>query len=302
MGSTLARSYLYAPGSRQALLSKVFTAGADAVVLDLEDSVPAGDKDRAREQVSAALAGASGEGLEIWVRINPLEGDQWLHDLQVLGSAAAGVRVPKCESAAGLADLDSELARAELRLGLEAGALAVVCLIESARGVAAAPELAAHPRVVRLAFGAADFVADVGASPRRPEATLTARSLLVLASRAAGLLPPIASVWTDLEDEAGLRASTLENRQLGFFGRSCIHPRQLAVVHQEHAPSAAELEQARDVVISWQQAVGAGSATAVSSAGRFIDPAVLRQAQGLLELAGVVPDSTANSGGSGRGA
>ena len=285
MGSTLVRSYLYAPGSREALLAKVFTAGADAVVLDLEDAVPAAEKDRARKLVADALAGASKDGPEIWVRINDLDDDQWGLDLQVLGPVVAGVRVPKCESVAALADLDHELAKTETRLGLDSGALAVVCLIESACGVMAAPVLAAHPRVARLAFGAADFVADIGASPDLPEATLMARSQLVLASRAEGLLPPIAAVWTDLEDDPGLRASTIENRQLGFFGRSCIHPRQLAVVHEEHTPSAAELEHAREVVTSYAKALENGSATAVSSAGRFIDPAVLRQARGLIELA-----------------
>jgi citrate lyase subunit beta/citryl-CoA lyase len=145
------------------------------------------------------------------VRINGLESSEWQLDLEVLRAKVAGVRLPKAESIAALEPVEKALAAREERLGLARGTFEMTCLIESARGLLAAQELAAHPRVSRLAFGAADFVADIGASPSLPAATLAARSQLVYVSRAAGLLPPIAPVWTEIENEAGLRAAVREN-------------------------------------------------------------------------------------------
>ncbi|MEJ2086626.1 MAG: CoA ester lyase, partial [Acidobacteriota bacterium] len=236
----LARSYLFAPGNRPELLEKVFSAGADAVVLDLEDAVPADQKQPARERVRQALDRRPAEGdPATWVRINPLDGSHWRPDLEaVVTPALAGVRVPKVESVAGLDALDEELTRLEVATGCEPISIRLTCTIESAKGLLAAEELARHPRVDRIAFGSTDFMADIGADPgAESTATLWARSWLVVACRAAGVMPPIAPVWTRLDDVDGLRRTTVECRQLGFFGRSCIHPKQIGPVHEAFTPS-----------------------------------------------------------------
>jgi citrate lyase subunit beta/citryl-CoA lyase len=287
MAAALARSYLFAPADRERLLRKVFESGADAVVLDLEDAVPAPEKARARSLVQAALGARQGaSGPAVWVRINGLESEYWRQDLAVVAPGLTGLRVPKAESAAELGRLTAALAEAERQAGLEPGRVRVTLTIESARGLLAAAEIAELPRVDRLAFGAADYLADVGADPAaEARATLWARSFLVAVSRAAGLAPPIAPVWTGLEDEEGLRASTLECRQLGFFGRSCIHPRQLAVVHELFTPSAEEIERARHLLAGHSVAERAGRGVSVAADGQFVDAAVVRRARGLIDLA-----------------
>jgi citrate lyase subunit beta/citryl-CoA lyase len=154
--------------------------------------------------------------------------------------------------------------------------------VESAVGVLRAGELAAaSDRVARLGFGAADFLADIGApGPAHGPATLAARGQLVLASRAAGIGAPVDSVHTIVDDPAGLRESASAARQLGFFGKSVIHPAQLPVVHEVFTPGGDELAWARRV------AATGGDPTTVD--GEFVDPPVLARARGLLALAEIL--------------
>jgi citrate lyase subunit beta/citryl-CoA lyase len=281
----LLRSYLFAPGHDEKLLGKVFAAGADAVVLDLEDAVAPPEKARAREQVRRALEQRRrGSGPEAWVRINGLESREWGEDVEAAVSPAlAGVRVPKAESVAALRALDEALARAEAKRGLSTGSVAVACTIESAAGALAARELAGGPRVRHLTFGAADFAADVGADPGPLELeTLAVRAHLVTASRAAGIAPPVASVFRRMDDEEGLRRSTEAARRLGFFGRSVIHPRQIAVVHEVFTPRPEEVRRAEEIVKALEKA---GGGAAVAADGQFVDAAVARRARAILELA-----------------
>ncbi len=282
MLNSLTRSYLFAPGDKARLLAKVFDAGADAVVLDLEDAVTEDRKQVAREQVGTVLAGRDAGNLDAWVRINALCGDAWRADVEAVCSPAAivglaGLRLPKAESPAELDELDEVLRRAEEVAGLEPGTLRLTCVVESAAGLLAARDLAAQARVSHLAFGEADFAADLGIEPG--EATLWARSSLVVAARAADIAPPIAPVYTHLGDPEGLHASTLEARRLGFFGRSCIHPRQLAAVHEVFTPSADEVDRARQLVAAHD------GGAAVTADGRFVDAAIVRRARGTVELA-----------------
>ncbi len=282
------RSYLFAPGSDEGLLAKVFAAGADAVVLDLEDAVPPAEKPRARELVRRALAGrAPGARPAAFVRINGVETRHWRDDVDaVVGPTLAGVRVPKAESAGQLRQVDEALTGAEKDRGLPAGSIAVACTVETAAGILAARELAGSPRVRHLTFGAADFAADVGAEPGPDEGeTLYARSHLVAASRAAGIEPPVASVFRRLKDEKGLRASTEAAKRLGFFGRSLIHPKQIAVVHEVFSPSPDEVRRAEELVQALEGAAAAGSGVVVTRDGQFVDAAVVRRARAVLDLA-----------------
>jgi citrate lyase subunit beta/citryl-CoA lyase len=151
--------------------------------------------------------------------------------------------------------------------------------------VAAATLAAANPRVARFAFGATDFLADIGArGPADGEATLHARSRLVLVSRAAAIGPPIDTVHTTIDDVAGLRRSAERARDLGFFGKSLIHPGQIPVVHEVFTSTAEELERARAVVVAFEEAAAEGRAATVV-AGEFVDPAVVARSRALLRLA-----------------
>lgn len=281
----LLRSYLFAPGNNESVLGKAFQAGADAVVLDCEDAVPESEKARARACVRAALhrEGAC-PGIPAFVRINSLASEHWRADLDaVIGPEIAGLRVPKVEDVESLCRLDDAISAREHSRGMTVGSILVVAAIESARGVACIESVARGPRISGFTFGAADYVADIGADPGDELATLFARSALVVASRSERLAPPVASVFTRLSDEDGLRADTLRQKSLGFFGRSAIHPRQLSVIHEVFDPTPAEVDRARKEVAAHQAASRDGRGVSQMDGG-FVDLAVVRRARAILDL------------------
>jgi citrate lyase subunit beta/citryl-CoA lyase len=269
------RSYLYAPGSDRRLLEKALQSDADAVVFDLEDAVAPNRKQAAREQVADLLR--SQPPKPVFVRVNAIASGLTEADLAaVAGPWLSGVRLPKTESL-------NEIRRAAEyldRLGCAAG---IQCLIESALGVEYAFDLArAHPRVIGIGLGEADLTADLGVSGDL--GLLYARSRIVIAARAAGLPAPTQSVYPHIRDEDGLRASTLEGKRLGFFGRSLIHPSQIAVVNQIYTPTAEELEKARALIEQLERAEDAGSGAFALPDGRFVDRAIVEAARRVLAL------------------
>jgi len=278
------RSYLFVPGDNETLLGKVLNAGADAVVLDLEDAVRPERKTEAREMIAEFLKHHADTLTPVYVRINSLKERLWQDDLAAaVRPGLRGVRIAKAESAAQIEAVHEALGTLELTAGMEPGSTRIVPTIESASGVLAVEAIARMPRVEALCFGMMDFVADIHArSDTKFTASLHALSQLVLASRAAGIAPPVGSVHTKLDDHEGLRTTSELYRTLGFFGRSVIHPQQLAVVHEVFTPSAEEIAQARVVVEALVQAgEGRGTATAADA---FVDEAVARHARELLAL------------------
>ena len=215
ISSRVNRSYLFAPGHNAKLLHRVFTVGADAVILDLEDGVPEEAKPRAREMVAAAIKEHAA-----LVRVNPPRTDECAADLDAVAPYAAAIRIPKCESADDV-----------LWVAARAGGLPLVPAIETARGVLAAQEIACVPGVAHLSIGGLDLLRDLyahdGALPM-----LYVRSHLVVVSRAAGLPPPVDSVYPLIDDDAGLRAEAEFVRSLGFGAKSAIHPRQIPILHE----------------------------------------------------------------------
>ena len=253
------RSWLYVPAHRADLIAKAMAGPADAVVLDLEDAVPVAAKDAARDAAVAALGMPRTKPL--WVRMNAGSAA----DVAALAAARPdGVRVPKATDPGAVAALAQEL---DLPLHL---------LVESALGVENAFRLALADRCVAgVSLGEADLAADLHV--RDPAALGWARQRVVVANRAAGLPSPVAPVWTDLADPAGLAADTATARDHGFFGRSVIHPSQVEPVNRAFTPSAADLDAARALVASVDGA-------SVDARGRFVDPAVVAGARWLLEL------------------
>lgn len=268
-----ARSFLFVPGNRPERFDKALRSGADAVVLDLEDSVAAEDKAQAREAVARAWPGLRAPGVPLVVRINAADGEAGEGDLAWLAGLAPAdaVMVPKAESGDALARLHGRL-----------GGVALLPIVETAAGYAALPSLAAAPGVVRLAVGHIDFVADTGLQPDEAESELAPlRFAVAMATRTARLAPAVDGVTVALDDEARLRADTLRARRFGFAAKLCIHPRQIAVVHAAFAPTAAELEWARRVVAA--DAAAGGSAVRLD--GRMVDRPVVVQAERLLARA-----------------
>jgi citrate lyase subunit beta/citryl-CoA lyase len=254
----LLRSYLFAPGNNEKLLQKVFAAGADAVVLDLEDAVPPPEKVDARRKVAAILEERpSPSEPPAYVRINSIESRLWKEDLAAtVGPRLRGVRIPKTESADTVRRIEEEISEREAKGGLAPGGIDVVCTIESARGILAGMEIAACGRVANLTFGAADFTQDIGADPGDEGLeTLVPRTQLVLVSRAADIDPPIAAVYTLIADHEGLRRCCEADRRLGIFGRSVIHPKQIPIVHEVFTPSQEAVARARNIVETRARAV-----------------------------------------------
>jgi citrate lyase subunit beta/citryl-CoA lyase len=263
------RSYLFAPGHNAKLLRQVFTAGADALMLDLEDAVPAELKDDARLRVAATLADPPAPA-RAWVRVNRARTDRCAADLDAVAENAYGIRIPKTESPADIAWVTAR-----------APGKPIICAIESARGVLAAQEIAAAAGVVHLAMGGVDLQRDLQTTAGNTQ-TLYVRSHLVVCSRAAGIDPPIDSVFPRLHDEEGLRAQAEFAHSLGFFGKSAIHPRQLPVLHEVFSPSQQEIAWAEKVLAAFD---ANGGAALQLPDGEFIDLPVAQRARRVLELA-----------------
>ena len=260
------RSYLFAPGHNSKLLNRVFTAGADAVMLDLEDAVPPEAKARARGMVGEVLPDRPA-----WVRVNAA-GTAWCEeDLAAVAEHAVGIRIPKVESAD---DVRWVTARAPGR--------PIICAIESARGLLAASEIAAVPGVAFIAMGGVDLQKDLHTSGGNLQ-TLYARSLLVVAARAAGIEPPIDSVYPYLTDDEGLREQATFAASLGFFGKSAIHQRQLEILHDVFTPSATQIDWAQSVLTAFEASGGDGLRL---PGGEFVDRPVADRARRVLALAG----------------
>ena len=287
---TLHRSYLYAPGSSPTIMRKALAAGADAVILDLEDAVAPDAKAEARDHVALALTERAGAGdptggPDVHARINRWGNGYLDADLEaVVRPGLDGLRLPKVESPDAVAAVAARLDDLERANCLEPGAIRLYLTVESALGVVGIAEsIAASPRVARVAIGTADLLADLGASGDDDLATLHVRSELVLRSRVAGIGPPIDSVHTDLDDDAGLRAGARRARALGFHGKSVIHPRQLDAVHEVFTPTAEEFERA-ELIVAEMEAAEQDGRGAVRLGGTFVDPAIAARARALLSL------------------
>jgi citrate lyase subunit beta/citryl-CoA lyase len=263
------RSLLFVPGTRTELLAKVPRWAPDVVIVDLEDAVPEAEKDAAR--LAVAEADFSEAGTTVLVRINP-PGTPW-HELDIaacLDTTAAGIVLPKGEDPGEVVALRDRLAKSAPEFSLVLG-------IESALGVARARELLTTG-VAAAFFGSEDFLADMGG--RRTAAgleVLYARSEVVLAGRLAGV-PMIDQAVVAVEDDAAFTADAETGRALGYVGKICVHPRQVALAHAVFTPSEAEVAEARRIL------EGAAAGVGVVD-GLMVDAVHIRMAQQVLERA-----------------
>jgi citrate lyase subunit beta/citryl-CoA lyase len=272
------RSRLYLPGNEPKYFINAALHGPDAVILDLEDSVAPGAKHEARILVRNAFRSVDFGTAERMVRINP--GDPGLVDIsEVVEHNVHLVLIPKVETAAEVERVDDHIRSVTEREVL------LMPIIESARGIVNAAAIArASERNVALTIGLEDYTADLGVARTEEGAeSLHARNVIINAARAAGL-QAIDSVYSDVANAAGLRASVLEARSLGFEGKGCIHPGQVSVVHEAFAPDEAEIERACAVVRAFRDAQERGLAV-VSLGSKMIDPPVVKRAIAIVELA-----------------
>ncbi len=266
--SARTRSLLFVPGDRPERFDKALAAGADRVIVDLEDAVAPEAKSVARDAVANWLTpGRSG----VLLRINAVDTPWFADDLRLCAEGrVAAIVLPKAERAD------------DLSLLVRAGGSAVLPLIESAAGFANLAAIAGAPGVERLVFGSIDLQVDLGMRDALEDELLFFRSRLVLASRLAAILPPIDGVSTAIDDADRLREDVLRARRLGFGGKLCIHPRQVAGVHRHFAPSEAEQAWARRVL----EAVAAAPGAAIAVDGKMVDKPVILRAEAIVRESG----------------
>jgi citrate lyase subunit beta/citryl-CoA lyase len=276
------RSLLFVPGDRPDRMEKALGSGADALILDLEDSVAPGAKPEARRNVAEFLN--ANRGAKLWVRVNPLDGEECDRDLAaILPSHPDGIVLPKAEGGASVAELTRRLTE---RGNATARILAIAT--ETPAAMFQLGSYGGSKRLVGLTWGAEDLPAAVGAATsREPDGRFTppyelARSLCLFGAAAAGVAP-IETVYPAFRDLDGLAAYAARARRDGFTGMMAIHPAQVSVINDAFTPSEADVAHARAVVAAFEASPGAG---ALSLDGRMIDRPHLLQAQRTLAAAG----------------
>lgn len=271
------RSVLYIPGSNARALDKARGLAADAIIFDLEDAVAPDTKDEARATLRAELdAGGYGNRTKL-VRINGFDSPWGNADIQAFRNAGIdGVLLPKVNSAYDietLADMMSDVA--------------IWAMMETASGVLNAKEIAAHPRLAGIVMGTNDLVKELGARPGPDRAEImTALQLSLIAARADGV-PIVDGVYNAFKDDDGLRRECEQGRDLGFDGKTLIHPAQVAIANEVFAPSEADLDLAHRQIAAFEEAESAGKGVAVVD-GKIVENLHVVTARALIAKAGAI--------------
>lgn len=279
----LRRTRLYSPGNEPKFYPNAGLHKPDGIILDLEDSVAHTEKDAARFLVRNSLRSIDFYGAERMVRINQLPAG--LEDLKyIVPHNVHVILIPKCESAEQVVQVAEEVENLKKSKRVKQD-IFFMPIIESAKGVINAFEIAsASPEVCALAVGLEDYTADIGAERTlEGRESFLARSAVVNAAKAAGI-QAIDTVFSDVSDMEGLKESVIEAKSLGFEGKGCIHPRQIAVVHEAIAPTEKELDKAKKIVLAFEEAESKGIGV-VSIGSKMIDAPVVKRAQNVIKLA-----------------
>ncbi|MBA7594760.1 Citrate lyase subunit beta [subsurface metagenome] len=287
------RSILFVPGNSMRMITKAATLAADAIILDLEDAVPLPDKPTARIMIRDSIKGVKFGGAYVFVRVNALTTNLTAEDLQsVVVEGLDGIMLAKAETKSDIEELDKMMGEAEEASGLESGAIKIIPLIESAKGVVNVYEIASvSKRVIAVAFGSGDYYRDLGRSVASlsPEQTelLYARSQIVNAS-VASRVPAIDTVFFGLlTDKEAFGQEIRLAFQLGFKGKLLVHPTQIEPVNKVFSPSSDEVKYANRVVEAFEAAQAKGLG-AVSFEGKMIDEMNYKQAKDVVNFAELV--------------
>jgi citrate lyase subunit beta/citryl-CoA lyase len=280
------RTLLFVPAQRQSMVEKAAAIPADVIVLDLEDAVPPNEKDAARSRLRASIDSLKAAGKTVHVRVNHLDTGLTKDDLTAaIGPGLDGLLFPKAQGAAQVRELDVMIRERELHSDVRPGTVALIPMIETARGVLRCEEIAqASTRIAGLALGGEDYAADIGV-PRTNEANEFeyARRVIIHCAVAYGL-QPLDAIYATLHDEAGLLADTRYARSIGMKGKYVVHPDQVATVNQVFSPTPQELESARKVVSAYDQAMKDGIGV-IDVDGQLVDVPVANRARDLLAYA-----------------
>jgi citrate lyase subunit beta/citryl-CoA lyase len=285
------RTALFAPGIKEKVMTKALDSDADAVILDLEDSVPVAAKAEARALVAKAIDAAGARaGLAVYVRTNGAATGLLADDLAaVVRPGLNAVLIPKAESVAEMRGVAADLDRLEAAAGMKAGSVEIILQIESALGVYRCFDLVqASPRITATCVGSArdgDLQTSLGCawSIDGPE-LLYSKSKVLLDTRAAGAYP-LDGVFADLNDEEGLIRDSMLSSRIGYLGRTVIHPKQIAPVRKAYAVPEADVIYYREVVAEFEAVEKTGTTAAITVNGKLVDYAMYQRAKRVLELA-----------------
>lgn len=278
------RSRLYLPGNNPYLFQGISYYYADGIILDLEDAVPPEEKDTARMLTSYALQNVDFGASERMVRINPLD-TCGAEDIEtVIQNKPDILLVPKCESDYDIKKVIEQIEKFEKKFNITGHSVRIMPIIESARGVNNAAEIAAaSDRITALAFGAEDYTASLGVSKTKEERELLyAKQVIVNAAKGAGIQASD-TVYSDIDDLEGLRISTEYSKMLGFDGRGAIHPSQIDIIHSVFNPSDDEVEKARKIIEAFKKAKNEGLGV-IKLNGKMIDMPVVQRAVRTLKI------------------
>lgn len=276
-------SRLYLPGNTPPLMINAGLHKPDGIILDLEDAVAPAKKQEARFIVRNALRALDFYGCERMVRINQIPAG--LDDLDYIVPHHINlILIPKCEKTEHIYLVNEKIEQLRAKHGFDY-TIWLMPIIESTLGVVNVYEIAASAsNIASIAIGLEDYTADLGTRrTNQGNESFFARSKVVVAARAAGI-QPIDSVFSDISDMEALKQNVLTSKSMGFDGMGCIHPRQIAVIHENFAPDSTEIEKAKKIVIAFSEAEAKGLGV-VSLGTKMIDPPVVKRAQRTIELA-----------------
>ena len=282
----LRRSMLFVPGSNAAMISNTFIYKPDSIMFDLEDAVALKEKDSARILVAHALQHPLYQEIETVVRVNPLDSEFGLNDLNAVVRAGVDVvRMPKTETAQDVVDMDLAITEIEKACGREVGSTKMLAAIESPLGITQANQIAtASKRLIGIALGAEDYVRNLK-TERSTEGIelLFARCSILQAARAAGI-QAFDTVYSNANNEEGFLKEAALIKQLGFDGKSLVNPRQIELLHNLFAPTQKDVDQAEKIIAAAEEAERNGLGV-VSLNGKMIDAPIIDRARLVLERA-----------------
>ncbi|QLB18171.1 citrate (pro-3S)-lyase subunit beta [Mannheimia granulomatis] len=282
----LRRSMLFVPGSNAAMLSNTFIYKPDAIMFDLEDAVALQEKDSSRILVAHALQHPLYQDMETVVRVNPLDSEFGLKDLNAVVRAGVDVvRMPKTETAQDVIDMDNAITEIEKACGRELGSTLMLAAIESPLGITQANQIAtASNRLIGIALGAEDYVRNLKTERSADGIELLfARCSILQAARAAGI-QAFDTVYSNINNEEGFLNEAALIKQLGFDGKSLVNPRQIELLHNLFAPTQKDVEQAQSIIEAAEEAKRKGLGV-VSLNGKMIDAPIIDRAQLVLQRA-----------------
>ncbi len=279
--SRLLRSLIFVPGNNLRFINKARALNADIICLDLEDSVPADQKEKARELIYQSLDEKFAS--EVYVRVNAPTSEFIEDDLRVVRDNLSGIIIPKVDEKEQVRKISDIITKIEREEGLKVGSIELLPSIENARGVVNAYDIAREDRVVALVFGIFDYLHDLGLEYDENDNTsyLYARAKVPVDARAAGVYA-IDSIWQKLDDKEGLIRDARSGMKLGYKGKSIIHPSQIEAVHDIFKPSEDEVEWAKKVVNALEEGKREGRG-AIRLEGKMIDEVHYKRAKTLLD-------------------